>query len=302
VSVERQFGAGWLARVAYVGSSSINQSLPEDQNYGQFFGAGDPANGTRLNPAFSQVLVVNSNGSASYDSLQGTLNKRFSHGLTFSANYTWAHTIDEAAYSTTAFTGSVPDPRCIPCNRGNSALDVPQVFVANGIYQTPTPASWNFLMREFLGGWELSGIYRAQSGIPINITSGQTTAWDGVGGDYPDWAPGVHSVTTHKGNITSYLDPKDFVFAQQGEKGNVGRDPRGAFGPGVNNWDLSFSKNFPFGERFRFQFRWEMYNAFNRVTLANPNATLNNGQFGLINSTNSSFPSRVMQVAGKLYF
>jgi hypothetical protein len=38
------------------------------------------------------------------------------------------------------------------------------------------------------------------------------------------------------------------------------------------------------------------------VTLANPNATLNNGQFGLINSTNGNFPSRVMQVAGKLYF
>ena len=94
----------------------------------------------------------------------------------------------------------------------------------------------------------------------------------------------------------------NFVFAQQGEKGNVGRDPRGAFGPGVNNWDLSFSKNFPFGERYRFQFRWEMYNAFNRVSLASPNATLNNGQFGLINSTNSNFPSRVMQVAGKLYF
>ena len=94
---------GWLARVAYVGSSSINQSLPEDQNYGQFFGAGDPANGTPVEPeAFTQVLVVNSNGTASYDSLQGTLNKRFSHGLTFSAKYTWAHTIDEAAYSTTA--------------------------------------------------------------------------------------------------------------------------------------------------------------------------------------------------------
>src|SRR6202021_3478101 len=112
-----------------------------------------PAHRPPPNPAFSQVLVVNSNGSASYDSLQGTLNKRFSHGLTFSANYTWAHTIDEAAYSTTAFTGSVPDPRCIPCNRGNSALDVPQVFVANFIYQTPSLASWNFLTREALGGW-----------------------------------------------------------------------------------------------------------------------------------------------------
>jgi hypothetical protein len=302
VSIERQFGSGWLARVAYVGSSAVNQSLAQDQNYGQFFGAGDPANGTRLNPNFSQVLVVNSNGSASYDSLQATLNKRFSHGLTFSANYTFAHTIDEAPFSTTAFTGSVSNPRCIPCNRSNSALDVPQVFVANFIYQTPTLASWNLLTREALSGWELSGIYRAQAGTPILITSGQTTAWDAVGNDYPDYAPGRHSVTTHKGNITHYLDSSNFVFAQQGEKGNVGQNPRGAFGPGINNWDMSFSKTFPFGERYRFQFRWEMYNAFNRVTFGAPNATLNSGQFGLINSTNTNFPSRVMQVAGKLYF
>lgn len=302
VSIERQFGSGWMARVAYVGSNAFNQSLAQDQNYGQFFGAGNPANGTRLNPNFSQVLVVNSNGTASYDSLQGTLDKRFSHGLTFSANYTFAHTIDEAPYSTTAFTGSVPNPRCIPCNRSNSALDVPQVFVANFIYQTPTLASWNFLTREALGGWELSGIYRAQTGTPVDILSGQTTAWDAVGNDNPDYAPGYHSVVTHKGNINNYFDAKNFVFAQQGSKGDTGQNPKGSFGPGINNWDMSFSKNFPFGERYRFQFRWEMYNAFNRVTLGAPNNTLNSGQFGLINNTNSNFPARVMQVAGKLYF
>ena len=54
LSVEHLFGARWLAKAAYVGSESDHQSLAVDENYGQFFGTGNPANGTRLNPNFGQ--------------------------------------------------------------------------------------------------------------------------------------------------------------------------------------------------------------------------------------------------------
>jgi hypothetical protein len=300
LSLEHQFGQTFVARAAYVASESDHQSLAQDVNYGQYFGPGDPNNGARLNPNFGQVLLEGSNGTSNYQSGQFTLEKRFAHGLQFQANYTYSKTIDMAAYGTTAFTSGVNDYRCIACNRANSLLDVPQVFIANFIYETPGMKGANAITRGALGGWQLSGIYRAQSGAPFQIVSGETTSWDDRGVDYPDYASGKTSVDTHPGNLTNYLDKSNFVAAAQGTKGDIGRNA--AYGPGVNTWDLGFSKSFRFGERYRFQFRWEMFNAFNRVTFSTPNNNWSSSAFGLINSTNSAYPPRVMQAAGKFYF
>jgi hypothetical protein len=314
LSIEHQFSNTWLARAAYVGTTSSHQSVLRDQNYGQFFGAGNPANGTRLNANFGQMLVQHSDGNANYNGAQFTLERRLARGLQLQANYTYSHTIDEESFSTTSFTNGVSNPRCIRCNRGNSYLDVPQNFIMNLIYTTPALQGMNLAARQLLGAWEISGIFNAHSGNPFTIVSGQTTAWDAAGGDYPDYAPGVHSVRTHPGNLTNYIDASNFTLAPQGSKGNVGRNPPGAYLPGVNNWDLALSKNFPIRERYRFQFRWEMYNAFNRPTFAGPNSNLSSGQFGLINQTTDGingggpanapggYPPRKMQVVAKFYF
>jgi hypothetical protein len=86
----------------------------------------------------------------------------------------------------------------------------------------------------------------------------------------------------------------------QGSSGNTGKNP-GLFGPGQNNWDLGLTKNFRFTERYRFQFRWEMFNAFNRTSLGQPYPYTSAGQnFGLIYYTQN--PSRVMQAAAKFTF
>jgi hypothetical protein len=176
------------------------------------------------------------------------------------------------------------------------------VFVANFVYETPSIAGWNAVARAATGGWQLSGIYRAQSGPTFSIVCGCTTSWQDDGQDYPDFATPVHQVHVHPGNLNHYLDPSDFVNPPQGSHGNIGRNPPGVAGPGINTWDLGLSKNFPFRERYRLQFRWEMFNALNRPTFASPNNNTSSSTFGLINSTNPVFPSRVMQVAGKLYF
>ena len=125
-------------------------------------------------------------------------------------------------------------------------------------------------------------------------------------GRYPRYySPHAFQNNPLNGGLTGYLDLSNFDTAgpPQGSSGDVGRTPTGAFGPGVNTWDLGMSKNFRFTERYRFQFRAEMFNAFNRVTFSQPNNnTASGANFGLINSTNSAYPSRVIQLAGKLYF
>ena len=308
LSIEHLFGAHWLAKGAYVASESDHQSLAVDENYGQFFGAGNPANGTRLNPNFTEALIVSSPGTASYESGQFTIQRNFANGLQFNANYTYQHTIDWYSTSTTAFTGSVPNPRCIPCNKGNSSLDVPQAVNFNFVYQTPSLRGMGRALDAVLGGWQFSGIWSAHSGNATNIVSGVTTAWDAVGGDFPDYASSSHSVHTSNWRnapnfsttTASYLDKTQFTIPQQGSKGDVGRDPTGLFYPGWNSWDTGLSKYFNFTERYKLQFRWEMFNAFNRETFGCMDGNLQDAQFGRFGCSVST--PRTMQGALKFFF
>ncbi|HLV86203.1 MAG TPA: carboxypeptidase regulatory-like domain-containing protein [Candidatus Sulfotelmatobacter sp.] len=307
LSIEHLFGRQWLAKAAYVGSETDHQSIAADENYGLFFGANDPANGTRLNQAFGQVLIVGSPGTANYQAGEFTLEKKFSNGLQFNANYTYSHTIDWYSTATTAFTGSIDDPRCLKCNRANSSLDVPQVLNLNFVYQMPT-LHGSRALNAVIGGWQVSGIWSAHSGNATELYSGQTTAWDDVGGDHLDYAAGKHSVSHNNwrnapafaGVTASYLNPSDFVVPQQGFKGNAGRDPKGMFYPGWNEWETGLAKYFNFTERYRLQFRWELFNAFNRETFGCLNNNFSSSQFGQFGCSAST--PRTMQFALKLFF
>lgn len=333
-SLEHQFGSNWLARAAYVASESDHQSFQNETNPGLPIcgpvNTGVPVGSTgycaqvttnpRINPNFGSVDVYYSEATANYQSGQFTLEKKFNRGLQFTANYTYSHTIDEATTGTGINGGYPNDPGCLRCNRGNSYVDIPQVFVANFVYETPAPAGWNRAARLAVGGWQLSGIYRAQSGVPFTIYCGCTSSWQDAGADWAQFASGVTRVHTHPGQLTydptlggftGYLSQSDFVPAiigpPQGTPGNTGRNPPGVFDPGVNTWDLGMMKNFNFTERYRFQFRWEMYNAFNRVTFSGPgnggaNYVSQGSVLGLIYQTNGAYPSRVMQGALKFYF
>jgi hypothetical protein len=66
--------------------------------------------------------------------------------------------------------------------------------------------------------------------------------------------------------------------------------------------NLSFFKNFPIKERLRLQFRAELFNAFNEVNFANPNAVFGTAAFGTIGALNANVPNRVIQLGGKLLF
>lgn len=306
-SIEHLFGKNWLAKAAYVGTETDHQAIATDENYGQFFGAGNANNGTRLSPDFTQVLIVGSPGTANYQAGEFTLEKKFSNGLQFNANYTYSHTIDWYSTATTAFTGSIDDPRCLKCNRSNSSLDMPQVLNLNFVYQMPTIHSSRAL-NAVLGGWQVSGIWSAHSGFATELYSGQTTAWDAVGGDHLDYAPGKHSVSHNNwrnapqfaGVTASYLNSSDFVIPQQGFKGDAGRNPSGMFYPGWNEWETGLGKYFNFTERYKLQFRWEMFNAFNRETFGCLNNNFSSAEFGQFGCSSST--PRTMQGALKFFF
>jgi hypothetical protein len=310
-SIEHQFGRNWLARAAYVASESDHQSYQNEANPGptvcgpvsttcaqvtQFPLRNDPNR-------FGTIDLSYSEGTASYQSGQFTLERKMSHGLQFTANYTYSHNIDIESTGLGIDTGVLQNIQCIRCNRSNSYIDVPQVFTANFVYETPTLAGWNEVEKLALGGWQLSGIYRAESGFPFSIWSNIESSWTYNGGqDHAVFASGVTKAKIHPGQIHGYIDPSSFDPAgpPQGSNG-LGRTPPGVYTPGQNDWDLGMTKNFRFTERYRFQFRWEMFNAFNKTSLGVPAHSFPSGSFGNIYGT-GPFPSRVMQGAVKLFF
>ncbi len=305
LSLEHQFGTNWLARAAYVGSETYHLANRNSINPGQFFcGPVGPncsqadfdKNGTLILPQFNTAVLNFSHTNANYQSGQFTLEKRMSHGLQFTANYTYSKTIDNApAIQSSAFY----NPYCEACRRGNSDLNFPQIFVANFIYQTPSPSGWNSATRGILGGWQISGIYRAQSGIPFSIRSGLNKSYTVVGRDLADYANSDHTVHVNHGSLDHYLQASDFNQPDYGFQGDTGRNI--VTGPGQNSWDMGLSKNFRFGERYRLQFRWEMFNAFNHPNFYYPNPTLSSGTFGQITGT-GYIPARTQQAALKFYF
>jgi hypothetical protein len=318
-SIEHQFKSNWLVRAAYVASESWHQDLVVDQNPGQFFcGPVGPnctqaqfnLNGTRLNQTYSQILQDNSVGTANYQSGQFTLQKKFANGLQFTANYTREKIIDEGSAGTIAFAPNgegVPDPYNVGVFRGISDLNVPNIFNLSWVYKTPALMGLNPVARGFLGSWEFSGIWRAQSGPPFSIQGG-----DGDGNSYSqtfedvaDRVPGVPvnvgvASSTVAGAL-SYFNPAAFQPNALGTFGDSGKNI--LQGPGINTFDLGIDKNFPFRERYNVQFRWEMFNAFNRPTFGIPDTYPNDGiDFGQIFGTNGNYPARVMQAALKFTF
>jgi hypothetical protein len=230
--------------------------------------------------------------------LQVTVDKRFSHGVTLSANYTWARSIDEVSYQTDLCTINVINPYDLRAYRAVSDYNVPHRFVLNYLWQLPSPKQG--ISKAVLGGWETSAIWTWQSGFPLNVTSGGDYSYSlpEVGNDQaqvvstPQY---THGSTSQK--LAQWFTTDSFTAPQPNSFGNAGRNI--LIGPGTFNVDFSAHKVFSFGERYKLQYRAEFFNFFNHPQFNNPDTTLSDSTFGQITAARDP---RIMQMALKLLF
>jgi hypothetical protein len=239
----------------------------------------------------------------SYNALQISAEKHFSRGFQFISNFTWSKNLDSSSVATAANTGPVFDPYNLRNNRGLSDLSVPAIFNNTFIYQEPSLKNLGRVGSFVLGGWEVAGIWVMSSGLPFSIMggSGNNNSDSNIGNDRADIIPGA-ALNEHQGSLNQwlnqYFNTAAFVSNAPGTFGNSAKNLMR--GPGADNVDLQFSKNFPFRERYRIQFRWEMFNALNRTWFYTPDNSVGDGAFGQITSDNNS--PRLMQAALKFYF
>jgi hypothetical protein len=300
LSLEHQFRSNLLVRVSYVGRESYHLQSPFELNPGYF-----SAGGARLNYTnFSNILSNVSWSTASYNGFQAVVEYRLSHGLQFTSNYSHSKDIDSSSLGTTAYASALGNPFDLRWNRGLSDLNFPNIWSNKWVYQLPRFAELGALWSRVLGDWQVSGIWQLSSGTPFSIVGGfgndnslANVGGFGIGGDRADLTGAA--IQAHSGSkshwLQQYFNPAAFA---PNAPGTFGTSPKNVLaGPGNNNVDLAIGKNFPFHDRFNLQFRWEMFNAFNRTHFGLPGNDPSAPGFGQIVSAG---PARVMQLGAKL--
>jgi Carboxypeptidase regulatory-like domain len=329
-SIEHALRNDFLITATYIGRHDDHLHIPIQLSPGVFTCAPVGSNCTQtqfnnngtplLLPNYQSILAYQSIGRGNYDALQIAVEKRFSKGLEFTSNFTWSKNLDMSSQASISNVGSIYNPYNPYAAYGISDYDVPKIWNSTFVYQMPALHQLGTVGNAVLGGWEIGGSWILHSGQAFSVNGGsnpispcgdKNSSCSGVGSDLADRVPGV-PLNVHKGGkshwLNQYFNPAAFTSNAPGTFGNSGRNL--LFGPGWNEADLAFSKNFNFKERYRVQIRWEMFNAFNRTEFSNPNSDYNpsaTSNFGQITGDNALTyngygSGRVGQAAVKLYF
>lgn len=303
LGIQREIMSNLLVDVAYVGSRT--NALISNINLNQSFpGAG--AQGPRRpffskNPDLVNLTYRTNYGGAKYHSLQVRVERRYADGLSASMAYTWGKYMANTGHINGGGNGPPQDARCTACEWGPMPEDKRHIVVINHNWELPFgkgrrylqdgPASW------ILGNWNLSGIWTLASGERFTSTLAAAVSNSaGGGGDRPNRLSDGNLPEDQR-TIDRWFDTSAFAAPPQFNFGNSGRGI--LIGPGEFTTNVNIMREFPFAERRRLQFRWEMYNAFNRTNFGNPNAAIGNALVGQISG---SAAARSMQLALKLYF
>jgi Carboxypeptidase regulatory-like domain len=290
-------------------------------------------------PWYRSVARQNTEGVSNYNSLQVSLIKARSHGLYFTASYTYSHSLDDGSgYESTNGGGGVLGvgrtriytPGFTYLNYGDSDFDARNRFVSSYIFEIPVFAAirQNGILRTAIAGWELGGVTALQGGFPIDFSQGQTRSLWCDGSSYFGCGDTPVTSTSHLkrenprsfktftvGNTTQsghfFFDPTPFSDEPLGAYGNAKRNF--FHGPGFNYTNMQLSKNFrvfPNNEKQYVQLRVEAFNAFNHANFAPPLGVFNSkNTFGQVSAVDVSAdpngdpsPARSFQIVGKFFF
>jgi Carboxypeptidase regulatory-like domain/TonB dependent receptor len=295
--VEHQFAQDLLVEINYQGSKGTHLASFLNSNDAPP-GPGDPELRRRW-PAAGAFSELKGIATSRYAALTAKVEKRFSKGFSILGSYAWSHSID----LNSEFGGTSPqNDFCIKCDLGDSGFDQRQVFNASYIYVVPGATSPNRLVKYVLGGWEVAGITRLETGRAFNIGINFDNANNGArsNSQRPDLVgdPFPSGFKSTYGPGGTFFNTAAFAVAPQYHFGNLGRNA--LHGPAYHNTDLGAFKNFNLTERFRLQFRAEFFNIFNNVNFDTPDSTLGDTNFGSITSTVTS--QRQIQFALRLSF
>jgi hypothetical protein len=290
LSVQHQLAKDTTLQVSYVGSEGTHLWTNSILN------TVNPVTGTRPYAGYSQITYDGTDGVSSFHALEAGLHRNLSRGLLFGANYQWSHAIDDGAVGGAEAT-TPENINCRSCEKASSQFDMRSYFTSSAIWSIPVGKGHSLLgnapkiVDALLGGWKLSGVGTARSGLPLNVTVSRTATAlpdQNNGSQRPNVVSG-QSLYAANPTPSDWLNPLAFSTPAAGTWGNAGRDLVRA--PGHWQIDTALEKRIRATEKLAFTFRAEAFNIFNVAQLGNPVVNLSSSTYGLINSAFNTSPT-----------
>ena len=344
LTIQRQLFTNWIVQATYAGSKGtyLQRTQPlnflpagayqvptslAQQNSEQAAGvfrtvnaamfATSTTRSNRIDPRFNATSVVQATANSNYNSLQLSAQRRFASWYGLNVAFTWSKSIDDISDSLGVLandSANQQDPFDNRNNRAVSQFDVPKRIVISHDFISNARSINSALLRNVLDGWELSGIFQAQSGLPVNLYAGtvaglaDATLFGGYGGsgNWVQRADLVGPVNLHYdanpgsgSNNPNKIPNSGFIQPLVGQIGNLGRNVY-RLNPLIQS-DMSIGRIFKVKERIKLQFQAQIYNIFNNTTLSNASSywyLSAPSTFGYYSGTDTN--SRRMTMTGRL--
>jgi len=333
LNVQRSFGNDLLFEIGYVGTKGTRlprfiegnptvyipgQSSPDNADQRRIHSGCTLTDPPGTPCEFSSTGLISGIAASSYHALDTSLRKRFSHGLSFLASYTYSKAIDDVSSFNISGSGSIQvagendlaqNPNNLAAERGPSLFDARHRLVFSYQWSLPFWQHQQEWYQHVLGGWQLNGIVTAMSGTPFTVFDSNDVSNQGG-------APEITGFSANRPNLVSGQDPNSGARAVVGwlnadafaritpdpnspvqQFGTAGRNI--ALGPRYTNWDFAASKNFRLTESKGLQFRAEFFNILNHTNFHLPNSDISSPTF---NQILAAEPPRLVQFALKFLF
>jgi hypothetical protein len=339
LNIQRSFGSDLLFEVGYVGTEGTKLPRMIEANPAIYIPGvdadGDPistssnADQRRIHSgctladpptscAFSSTGLITGIANSSYNALETSLRKRFSHGLSFLASYTYSKSIDDSSSFNLTGSASKPlagendlaqNPFDVNAERGRSLFDARHRFVLSYQWSLPWLREGHGWYQQVFGNWQVNGIVTAMTGTPFTVFDGNDFSVQGS-------APEISGFFSNRPNVvagqnpndgpkttSAWLNPNAFQRITQDPNspvqqfGSAGRNI--AQGPGYTDFDFSLFKNIRLKESKELQFRAEFFNIFNHTNFNLPDSDMNSPTF---NQILEAQPPRLIQFALKFAF
>lgn len=327
LSLQQEVLPGTILEVGYVGTKGTHLlgdiELNQPTLAARLATPGADVNSIRPYAGYGVITDRNPVFTSNYNSLQASLNHRFSKGLTVQLGYTWSRLLTTSPEDRALATYNTYD---LGQSYGPSTLNTPQMFIASYVYDFPFYRNQSGLVGKLLGGWELSGITTIQTGQSLSVTqnsdpfaavtvptstisctiSATTTSCP----LYPGGLGMTRSGSTVQiradqiaSNVSGPKTAAQFfnTAAFTDAVGHFGSSRVGAiYGPGLQVWDMSLIKNVRFAERVGMQLRLETFNTFNHGNPMTIDTDVDDGaSFGTVNGWHDP---RNVQIGAKFNF
>jgi hypothetical protein len=296
--VEEQLPSNIVFSIGYQGSETRKEIRLLDQNYVY----------NKVNPGITNAYFPTPDINGNFNAMLVNV-KRSVANWQFAFNYRWSKSMDKLSYAGPGFVTNQTYPRDLKAEYGPSDFDTTNYANFAITYQTPNFGNHSRLLGEVIGGWEVSGIFTANSGLPWTPLTTQTCLEvasqclspyrPSAVLETPIYSNSFSALTKPGGNFpgggTSYYNLTPGFPA-------VGRN---SFrGPGFHSIDLTLGKNFRLTERVNFEARANAFNVFNITNLSpfnfgDPNTIINNPLFG---QALTATAGRVLELEGRIRF